>query len=41
LSPEHLLSLLRDPLGVRLITIGAFLQVIGSLVIRRIVKIEY
>jgi tight adherence protein B len=40
-SPDHLLTLMNDPLGIRLITIGFFLQVIGTLLIRRIVKIEY
>ncbi len=41
MSPAHLRVLLDDPLGIRLIVIGVALQVVGTLAISRIVKIEY
>jgi tight adherence protein B len=41
LSPVHMQTLLGDPLGVNMIMGAAVLQVIGTLVIRKIVDIEY
>ena len=41
MSPEHILRLVRDPLGVRMIIGALALQVIGTLIIRRIVNVEY
>jgi tight adherence protein B len=41
LNPAHLGTLLDDPIGIRMIVTAAFLQVAGTLAIRKIVKIEY
>jgi tight adherence protein B len=41
LSPSHILMLRDDPLGVRITVAGIVLQVIGVLIIRRIVDVEY
>jgi tight adherence protein B len=40
-SPNHILTLVRDPLGVRMILLALVLQVIGTLIIRKLVDIEY
>ena len=40
LSPGNMMMLVRDPLGVQMIVTALVLQVIGTLVIRRIVDIE-
>ena len=40
-SPEHVRLLVDDPLGVRMVLTGIVLQVIGVLIIRRIVNVEY
>ena len=39
--PTHLESLFNDPLGVRMVVVALVLQVLGMLVIRRIVNIEH
>jgi tight adherence protein B len=41
LSPGHLTVLLNDPLGVRMIETAVVMQVLGTLIIRKIVNIEY
>ena len=41
INPEHLTTLVSDPLGVRLIIAAVFLQVTGTLIIRKLVQIEY
>jgi tight adherence protein B len=41
LSPLHIETLLGDPLGIRMIITAAVMQVLGALIIRRIVDIEY
>jgi tight adherence protein B len=41
LNPDHLGTLTGDPLGRQMIIVALFLQVIGTLVIRKIVNIEY
>ena len=41
ISPDLMRPLFTDPLGVRLVTIAATLQVLGTLIISRMVKIEY
>jgi tight adherence protein B len=41
LSPYHIQTLLGDPLGINMLIGAAVLQVIGTLVIRKIVDIEY
>jgi tight adherence protein B len=40
-APEHMRSFVDDPLGVRMIIAALFLQVIGTLAIRRIVNVEF
>ena len=40
-APGHIRVLIDDPMGVRMIIVGAILQVLGTLVIRRLVNIEY
>ena len=41
INPEHRHMLLGDPLGHQLIITGIVLQVIGTLIIRKIVNVEY
>lgn len=41
ISPNHMQMLIRDPLGVRMIIAAIVLQVVGTLIIRRIVNVEY
>jgi tight adherence protein B len=41
LNPDYMMEFAKDPLGVRLIVGALVLQVIGTLVMRRIVDIEY
>jgi tight adherence protein B len=40
-SPNYIKELIDDPLGVRLIFLGVFLQIAGTLTIRKLVNIEY
>jgi tight adherence protein B len=40
-SPKMLLTLVEDPLGIKMIFGALFLQILGTLIIRRIVNIEY
>jgi tight adherence protein B len=40
-NPNHLGSLLHDPLGQKLIMVGVILQVMGTLIIRKLVDVEY
>ena len=40
-SPKHMQTLFNDPLGVRIVLMAVVLQVIGTLLIRKIVHIEY
>jgi len=41
ISPEHIGLLWTDPLGFNMLLVGLFLQVLGVLIIRRIVDVEY
>lgn len=41
ISPVHMQTLLGDPLGVNMIMAAAVMQVLGTLIIRKIVDIEY
>jgi len=41
LSPETTGLLLTDPLGIRMLIGAAVLQIIGALIIRKIVNVEY
>lgn len=40
-SPEHMKTLITDPLGVRMLVVGGTMQVIGTLIIRKLVNIRY
>jgi len=40
-NPDAVRLLISDPLGVRMIAVGATLQVVGTLIVRKIAKIEY
>ena len=40
-NPNHLGSLLHDPLGQKLIMVGVILQIMGTLIIRKLVDVEY
>jgi tight adherence protein B len=40
-NPNHLGSLLHDPLGQKLIMAGVILQIMGTLIIRKLVNVEY
>jgi Flp pilus assembly protein TadB len=40
-SPRHIQILLNDSLGLQMIAVAIVLQVIGTLIIRRIVAVEY
>lgn len=40
-NPEHMLVMFQDPFGVKLLTVAIIMQVIGTLLIRRIVDVEY
>ncbi len=40
-SPDHIKTLVNDPLGVQMIFLALFLQIAGTLIIRKLVNIEY
>jgi len=40
-SPEHILTLIKDPMGPPMIAGALFLQITGMLIISKLVKIEY
>lgn len=40
-NPDHMMSMFKDPLGVRLLVVAIILQAIGTLLIRRIIDVEY
>ena len=40
-SPGYLRTLVEDPTGIRMLVVGVALQIIGTLVIRRLVRINY
>jgi tight adherence protein B len=41
INPDHLGTLTGDPLGRQMIAVGIFLQIVGTLIIRKIVDVEY
>jgi tight adherence protein B len=41
LSPQHMALLFKDPIGLYMISAAMCLQVVGVLIIRRIVDVEY
>ena len=40
-SPQHMKTMLTDPLGIQMLAVGGTMQVIGTLVIRKLVNIRY
>lgn len=40
-SPQHMKTMITDPLGIQMLAIGGTMQVIGTLVIRKLVNIRY
>ncbi len=40
-SPEHMKTMITDPLGIQMLAVGGTMQVIGSLIIRKLVNIRY
>jgi tight adherence protein B len=40
-SPDHIMTLIRDPMGPPMVGAAVFLQVTGMLIIRKLVDIEY
>jgi tight adherence protein B len=41
INPQHMKMMIDDPLGVQMIVVAVVLQIIGTLVIRRIVDVDY
>ena len=41
MSPEHLTIMVEDPLGIQMIVGAVIMQIIGTLLIRKLVQIEY
>lgn len=40
-SPDHMKTMLSDPLGIQMMVVGGTMQVIGTLIIRKLVQIRY
>ena len=40
-SPEHMKAMVTDPLGIQMLAVGGTMQVIGTLIIRKLVNIRY
>ncbi len=40
-SPDHMKTMISDPLGVQMMVVGGTMQVIGTLIIRKLVQIRY
>ena len=40
-SPNHIMTLVDDPMGIPMIVAALFLQIVGTLIIRKLVNIEY
>ena len=40
-SPEHMKTMITDPLGIQMLAVGGTMQVIGTLIIRKLVNIRY
>ena len=41
IAPGHMNMMINDPLGVRMIIVALILQVLGTLIIRKLVDIPY
>jgi tight adherence protein B len=40
-SPEHMKTMVTDPLGIQMLAVGGTMQVIGTVIIRKLVNIRY
>jgi tight adherence protein B len=40
-SPQHMKTMITDPLGIQMMAVGGTLQVIGTVIIRKLVNIRY
>jgi tight adherence protein B len=40
-SPDYMRPLITDPLGTKMLAVGGTMQVIGTLIIRKLVNIRY
>jgi len=40
-SPEHMKTMVTDPLGVKMLVAGGTMQAIGTVIIRKLVNIRY
>jgi tight adherence protein B len=40
-SPQHMKTLITDPLGIQMLAVGGTMQVIGTVIIRKLVNIRY
>jgi tight adherence protein B len=41
ISPSHMNTLITDPLGIQMLAVAGFLQVSGTLIIRKLVNVPY
>jgi tight adherence protein B len=41
ISPDHMKTLINDPLGIQMVVVAATLQVIGTVIIRKLVNVPY
>jgi tight adherence protein B len=41
ISPEHMTTLVTDPMGIQMLAVAGFLQVSGTLIIRKLVDVPY
>jgi tight adherence protein B len=41
ISPEYMKLLITDPLGMQMIGVGLFMQIVGTLIIRKLVNVPY
>ena len=41
MSPNHMKVLISDPLGIQMIVVAGTMQVIGTIIIRKLVNIRY
>lgn len=41
LVPDHMMILIEDPLGLKMVGVASVLQVVGTLLIRRVVNVEF
>lgn len=41
ISPDHMKTMITDPLGIQMLAVGGTMQVVGTLIIRKLVNIRY